>query len=144
MLLVFTNCQIIRAERLCSAAYLSSQFEKHVYAKTCFMLEGYMTFWISSHNNVGVKIRKDYNKRSSKRKKKESLNGFSSGNRPLNQMLHFRLDLSTMYDIWYLFQSTMQMESRVQNLFSPDWLVKDLTIQYHSLSFQYMCRTYQA
>lgn len=61
-----------------------------------FELEGYMTFWMSLHNNVGVKMRKDYNKRSSK---KESLNGFSSGNRPLNQMLHFRLDLSTMYDI---------------------------------------------
>ena len=57
-----------------------------------FELEG-------SHNNLGVKIRKDYNKRSSKRKEKESLNGFSSGNRLLNQMLHFRLDLSTMYDI---------------------------------------------
>ena len=35
-----------------------------------FELEGYMNFWMSSHNNVGVKIRKDYNKRSSKRKKK--------------------------------------------------------------------------
>lgn len=84
-----------------------------------FELEGYMTFWMSLHNNVGVKMRKDYNKRSSK---KESLNGFSSGNRPLNQMLHFRLDLSTMYDIWYLFQSTMQMGSRVQSLFFS-WLV---------------------
>lgn len=35
-----------------------------------FELEGYMTFWMSLHNNVGVKIRKDYNKRSSKRKKR--------------------------------------------------------------------------
>lgn len=54
-----------------------------------FELEGYMTFWMSSHNNVGVKMRKDYNKRSSK---KESLNGFSSGNRLsfifINNVLH--------------------------------------------------------
>ena len=57
-----------------------------------FELEGYMTFRMSSHNNVGVKIRKDYNKWSSKRKKKESLNGFSSGNRLsfrfINNVLH--------------------------------------------------------
>lgn len=102
-----------------------------------FELEGYMTFWMSSHNNVGVKIRKDYNKRSSKRKKKESLNGFSSGNRLsfifINNVLHL-ISISIDY----------ANGSRVQSLFSPDWLVKDMTIQYHSLSFQYMCRTYQA
>ena len=108
-----------------------------------FELEGYMNFWMSSHNNVGVKIRKDYNKRSSKRKKKIFERFFfrQSTFEP-NASLSFRF----INNVRHLISISIDYEngSRVQSLFSPDWLVKDLTIQYHGLSCQYIYRTYQA
>lgn len=71
-----------------------------------FEFEGYMIFWMSLYNNVGVKIRKDYNKWSSKRKKKEFLNGFFFGNWFL-----FRFINNVLYLIFILVDYVNGIES---------------------------------